>query len=156
MFIPHSFVPRRSGCCANCKVAFKPGSTYVSNVEAKGEKWIRLDFCESCVGKISNKNDKYFWYGKLEEKKVQKNIPKNEKAFTLLHELLESEDVISKKTCFLLSLYLVRKKQLHLREVKGLCIFTIPDTQEEFIQRRMTILPDEAAKILTELKIDGF
>lgn len=157
MFIPHSFVPRRTSCCSSCKAVFKPGSSYVSHVEPKEEKWIRIDLCDPCFEKIKERQDKYFWHGKLAEKKVLKNVTKNEKAFLLLRELLEMKEESQKKTCFLLALYLNRKKQLHLREVKGLCIFTIPDTQEEFIQRRIFLSPDESAPILKELilKIDG-
>jgi hypothetical protein len=113
-------IPKRARICKQCEQAFAPGVGYHSVLgdgEEEGDT-VRSDFCDSCWEAVHDGIPHHTKWRGVMPKKKEKLPPLNrdDQAFALLREALESDDSSSRDEAFVLALYLQRRKVLALRD----------------------------------------
>jgi len=142
-------IPKRAKICVKCEETFKPGMEYYSILVDESNASIkRQDFCLSCWGKNAEvpADVKSVWKAQVSYQKDEKHQFRNrdEKIFHLFKELLYQEEEQDKMEAYVLSLYLMRKKQLLQREeltqdeeVK--ILYEIASTEEMILVKRFEL-----------------
>jgi len=102
--------------CVRCDSEIEEGAYYYSLLEVNGEEIIRVDLCGDCFEKERESPKEVFW-------RTRKIAPENHKKavnFEILREIflkmLDAEEEGFKEICYLLSLILVRKRFLLLKD----------------------------------------
>ena len=100
--------------CHQCELPFKPGSTYTSMLFLESEQWKRMDFCESCLGKVPA-GALATWRVKLEKKK---KMVLSESAIWQVLKNKEDKELGQRPLTFILCLMMMRKRKLRVVESK--------------------------------------
>ncbi len=138
-------IPRRARHCFHGQEPFTSGAEYVSLIIEEPKDLIRQDYCMECWNHVQSQlPSKIYWKAKLPEKSEgnPEELSHNEKVFALLRE---SDDVT---TCFVLALYLARKKKLILRQdLEEAMIYEVPETEEMIVVKKVDLSLLEETKV---------
>lgn len=112
----HLEIPKRGPRCTLGQETFEPSMEYHSVVLTNdGEGLVRQDYCSGCWAHLDRKallaTTQSHWKSIVPPKKAASSAPqtRDEKAFRLLHEALESTDA-DKSEAFVMALFLARRK----------------------------------------------
>jgi len=136
-------IPKRSPNCSVCQQSFLAGASYYSFLFQEEKKlWTRQDFCVLCGEKFADGEKHkglsgWYWKSQVSDKpKAAAPVDRVDKAFEILHEVLNKDSLEAQEEAYVLSLYLMRQKKLILRKETTLpggeivYIYEIRDTEE--------------------------
>ncbi|MDP3980685.1 MAG: hypothetical protein Q8Q33_04645 [Chlamydiota bacterium] len=115
-------IQERTNACYGCQKEFKNADEFQCLLilpETLDADIIRRDFCVSCWSQFPSDNGQYlFWRGKVKIDEVpEKPKPvKDELVAPVLKSLLSSDNVLHRKSCYVLLVMLERKKIMFHRD----------------------------------------
>lgn len=115
-------VPRRASICAKQQEKFISGMDYFSVLKETEEGYVRTDYCQSCWEQSAKQealeNALTHWKSKVPPKEKLGNLSQNrdERALQLLKENLGVDAIEGQTDCFILALYLARRRLITLRQ----------------------------------------
>lgn len=154
-------IPRRSRKCCSCSLMFTPGTEYASLLSEghKEGEYERADYCLRCWGEQLSDRSRTYWKGKVPKRKAIAEDPEEHylEVFEFLHEEIEKNTREADQSAFLLSLYLLRKKKIALRQEMDredgvYQIYEILSTEEMFSVKKQTLSEERLLSIQQELQ----
>ncbi|KIC76612.1 hypothetical protein DB41_FI00220 [Neochlamydia sp. TUME1] len=116
-------IPKRAAHCMHGNEPLIPEMEFYSILLFQEEEYQRKDFCLACWEKFAKEDfsttAKTAWKAKVVSKKEKEEISfktRDEKAFYLLKNLLQSPSEEEWAEAFILALYLARRKIIYLRQ----------------------------------------
>lgn len=157
-------IPRRGPYCSQGKELFLPGMDYYSILLEEGEIR-RQDFCSACWE--SSARDQFLpkvhtsWKSKVAAGKKEEPLDaqsRDDKILFILNETLKKETLSPDEEveCFVLALYLARRRRLLLRkelqkEGGKFNLYEVADTEEMLYVRRVELSQIATEKVQAEL-----
>lgn len=110
-------IPRRLSHCCLCEGPFSKGKIYHSVVHTEDGDPKRQDYCVNCWEQVSvevRQAQGQHWKGQVPEKETanDEDLSQEERALTLLKNLLAEEEKSATEEAFVLALFLAREKRL--------------------------------------------
>jgi len=158
-------IPRRLAACSKQEEKFTPGMDYYSVLKETEEGLCRTDFCVHCWEQSAKQEcleqALTHWKSKVPPKGKGLFLSQNrdERALQLLKETLGSDLPESQADCFVLALYLARRRLLMMRQQieqepgQFYFLYEVAATEEILTVKRMDLLQlsvDEIQKRLVE------
>lgn len=145
-------IPKRATNCRQCLEPLRSGDEVFSLLVRDEGVGLRKDYCKSCSRNIPDRFREAKWKGRVPSKEKP---PPDFQALNVFHTLRLSQEVSDRKKCFLLAIYLARKKQLILRKedkTKHTLLYEDIESGEIVEVEAQLILPDEVADLTLELE----
>ena len=110
-------IERSNYLCTSCGAEFAEGQGYFSALSEEVRTFVRRDYCRSCWPEVQNAPHFSFWRARRQKGQRPKRLD-TAVVFDFFTKLLEPNGEDRKELCFVLALYLTRRKALKLKGVR--------------------------------------